>query len=248
MSESDPAYDKFPSHVEKPQFDAMVDSLMPKKPAPKPRPDFVQADFEPTIKKTKRLTREKWLNLYQTTFDKNGSEGNWIFASRGRAGRKYLPTGKPNAVVIVPVVIVEGTRQLVLIKEYRVAVQGWEWHFPAGLIDGNESVIEAAERELQEEAGLQLTLVRRISPLLYSSAGMTDETSVMAFVDCIPHGEQHLEKHEEIIPVWADIMQINAVLNSGSPIAAKTWPVLLMYKEMGHFVLPAEGERNDFLA
>ncbi len=55
-----------------------------------------------------------------------------------------------NAVMMVPV-----TEQgdLLLIREYAVATESYQLGFPKGLIDQDESAVEAANRELKEEIG-----------------------------------------------------------------------------------------------
>ena len=54
------------------------------------------------------------------------------------------------AVMIVPV-LEDGN--MVLIREYAAGTHSYQLGFPKGLIDPGESPIEAANRELQEEAG-----------------------------------------------------------------------------------------------
>ncbi len=54
------------------------------------------------------------------------------------------------AVMVVPIL---NDETLVLIREYAAGVDRYELSFPKGLIDPGETVIAAANRELQEEAG-----------------------------------------------------------------------------------------------
>ncbi len=51
--------------------------------------------------------------------------------------------------MIVPVI----DDHLILIQEYAVGLESYELGFPKGLIDPGESVDQAADRELKEEAG-----------------------------------------------------------------------------------------------
>ena len=132
----------------------------------------------------KKITDNKWLNLYDITYTgKNGQSKTWEVVSR-KAAPKCI-TGDfdpPDAVVIVPFHRLE--RKLVVIREYRVALGGCEYALPAGLIDAGESVASASRRELKEETGLELVEIRKISPILNGTAGMTDENFVMVYCDC----------------------------------------------------------------
>lgn len=65
-----------------------------------------------------------------------------------RVYERMKPSGR-EAVMIVPII----DNQLILIQEYAVGLESYELGFPKGLIDPGESVFEAAERELKEEAG-----------------------------------------------------------------------------------------------
>lgn len=79
------------------------------------------------------------------------------------------------AVMIVP--IIDG--KLVLIQEYGAAVESYELGFPKGLIDDGESVIDAANRELQEEVGFG---ARRFVPLTKLVAAPSIHASQMNIV------------------------------------------------------------------
>ena len=69
-----------------------------------------------------------------------------------------------------------------LCREFRFAVNDYVWEFPTGVIDGDESPEEAAERELREETGLELVRVDRVLPPACYSVGITDELIVPVFV------------------------------------------------------------------
>ena len=136
------------------------------------------------IKEARKLTHEKWLNLFDVKYvAKTGHEKSWQLATRQKEPK--CATGRydrPDAVVIVP--FHKAKDKMVITREYRVPLNDYEYGFPAGLIDDGESVEQATRRELREETGLNVSRLIKISPPIYSSAGMTDESVAMVYVEC----------------------------------------------------------------
>src|SRR4029077_17505743 len=87
-----------------------------------------------------------------------------------------------------------------VIREYRVTLQAYEFTFPAGLLEPDEPIENAIRRELKEETGLDLLEIDSISPLTYSSSGLSDETAKVAFVKArrLPGGKPDLQDSEII--------------------------------------------------
>lgn len=69
----------------------------------------------------------------------------------------HRTTRPENALVdgvdIIPILKKQGKQYFIFVKQFRIPMNGWCLEFPAGLIDENESVKEAALRELKEETG-----------------------------------------------------------------------------------------------
>ncbi|WP_096085659.1 ADP compounds hydrolase NudE [Agaribacterium haliotis] len=63
---------------------------------------------------------------------------------------EYLRSGSTAAVIIVPV---NENNEVLLVQEYGIGVEAYEWTLPKGKVDPGESHLEAANRELKEEAG-----------------------------------------------------------------------------------------------
>ena len=202
------------------------------------------------ILQTSKLTDYKWLNLYESTYEKDGRQGKWSFASRKRDANNNR-IDRPNAVVTVPVLVTPNPhlnplgqfrhlgeeclmeRKLVLIKEYRIPIQTYEYHFTAGLLEEGETIEDCVRRELKEEAGFDLLKINRISPPLPSSAGMTDESAVMVFADCTSgDSKQQLESSEDIEVILLNHAEVCEWAKKPLMYAAKTWPVMIMYEQM----------------
>ena len=108
---------------------------------------------------------------------------------------------KMNSDGVGCVVIVRGQEEkLFLNHEYRYPVGQYVLSVPAGLYESeNEDIYDVAKREIKEETGLEAKEIRLISPLLFSSPGMTDETNAMVcvFVDDIKdYTSENCEKGE----------------------------------------------------
>lgn len=180
------------------------------------------------ILNTQRLIRQGHLNLFSTAYrDRKGNEKAWVFASRCKSPK--LVTGdfnRPDAVVIAA--MHTDHEAVVVIEEFRVTLGGYQYGFPAGLVDDGESVEEAAKRELKEETGLDLVRVLKTSPPIYSSSGMTDESVSMVFCECEGDASNAGNEASEDIHVrFVDRDDANALCNNpNGKTDAKAWLVL----------------------
>jgi ADP-ribose pyrophosphatase len=63
---------------------------------------------------------------------------------------------------------------IILIRQYRYAIDRWIWELPAGSLEPGDRPDRAARRECEEEIGLRPRTVRRVG-LLYPTPGFCDE-------------------------------------------------------------------------
>jgi ADP-ribose pyrophosphatase len=177
---------------------------------------------------TDKLTDAKWLNLFDVAYlDAAGRTKAWQVATR--QAKPKCVSGRfdpPDAVVIAA--FHKDSGRVVLTREYRVPLADVEYGFPAGLVDPGESVETAARRELAEETGLNLTRVLAVSPPVYSSAGMTDESVVMIYVECegqpCTAGNEGSEQIEVILASPEEVRRF--CRTPGLKFDAKAWLVL----------------------
>jgi ADP-ribose pyrophosphatase len=78
------------------------------------------------------------------------------------------------SVVLVPV---PEPGKVILVRQYRYAVNAFLWELPAGSVDAGESPEQAARRECHEEIGLLPSTVVRLAAL-YPTPGYCDEEMV----------------------------------------------------------------------
>lgn len=174
------------------------------------------------------LTQEKWLNLYKID--------NWVFASRKNiadlSSQFSQNNVNPDAVVIVPKMV---NGDLLIIKEFRAIANDYVYSFPAGLIDHNEAPVDAAKRELFEETGMKITSVEMVSPPVYSSIGLTDESVVFVFATIEGTLSQtHQEQSENIIPMLLNPQELQQLIKqegqfANAKISGRLWAIVSMY-------------------
>jgi ADP-ribose pyrophosphatase len=184
---------------------------------------------------SKKLTNLKWLNMFNVSYvDRNDVHKIWQVASRVKEPKCVTRDfAKPDAVVMVP--FHKTKKKMVITKEYRVPLADYEYGFPAGLIDEGETVREAARRELKEETGLDLTRFIKIGPSIYSSAGMTDESVSMVYIECDGDPSNHRNEESENIEVlFVSRKEALRLCNDSSlKFDAKAWIVLINFAEFG---------------
>ena len=188
------------------------------------------------IKHFKKLTDEKWLNLFDVRYiARNGDEKSWKIATRQEEPKCVKNCyEQPDAVVIVPFHNVE--KKMVITREYRVPLNDFEYGFPAGLVDEGESVEQTTRRELREETGLTVRRIIKSSPPIYSSAGMTDESVVMVYVECEGQPSTSANTESEVIETLF-IAPDEALRLIGDPTLkfdAKAWLVISQFAENKH--------------
>ena len=182
------------------------------------------------VKSIKTLSKNKYLSLYSADYiNKNGKVKNWTIASRKdleTIENKFFKNeeDKIDAVVIIAKHVEEN--KLVVIRQYRVPINGYVIELPAGLVDGNESFEEAVKRELKEETGLDLIDIDRAGTKekIYVSVGMTDES--IALVKCTCNGivsNENLEEDEDIEVVMLSKEEAKELINSNENIDVKAF-------------------------
>jgi ADP-ribose diphosphatase len=97
--------------------------------------------------------------------------------------KKRFPNGSEHEVAIVrhaPAVVVipiEADGRVVLIRQFRAAIDRELWEVPAGSLDEGESADAAAKRECEEEIGRAPHRLQRLGSL-YPTPGYCDEEMI----------------------------------------------------------------------
>ncbi len=130
----------------------------------------------------------------------------------------------PGAVSVVPVL--DGGRAVLLVRQYRAAVDRVLLEIPAGKrdVDGEAPEVTAA-RELQEEVGRRAGHLRKLAEF-YNSPGFCDEHSIvfvatdLETVDASAQGveEQHMTVEEVALADVPDLIAAGELVDAKSII------------------------------
>lgn len=128
------------------------------------------------FQKIEKIHQGNFITRYNVTYKTvDGKEKIYEMISRddNLTGFQALSQHGTDAVVLI---MEDEERQRILLnREYRMAVGGWVYNFPAGLIDAGETPEISAARELREETGLELIQILDIIPDSYSAVGFSNE-------------------------------------------------------------------------
>lgn len=134
---------------------------------------------------------------------------------------------------VVIIVTDESGERIVLNKEYRMAVGGYVYNFPAGLIDEGETPEIAAARELKEETGLDMVSIEDKLYDSYSAIGFSNETNAVVIGTAKGEFAKSTSTMEEIYAAWYTKAEVRQLLKSNH-FAARTQAYCYMWsKEEG---------------
>lgn len=171
------------------------------------------------IRHIDKLTDSRHLNMYELEArNRLDNPVDYFVASRAKEiDDLKISTHnlQPDGVIIYSLY---GDKQdkVILIRQYRYAIDGYIYEFPAGLVDPGEDYRTAGARELKEETGLDFHPVKveeMYEKPYFTTIGMTDEccASVYGFAT----GEvskDGLEDNEDIEVVIADRDEVRRIL------------------------------------
>ena len=197
------------------------------------------------IKGVKRLTENRFLNLYELDArQRNGEAIRYYVASRAKKTEdlKSVSGHRRADGVIMYGVYGEQKDRIVLIRQYRYPLGDYIYEFPAGLVEPGEDVRVAGIREMFEETGMTFTPREGgdFERPFFTTVGMTDESCAMVFGYCsgIPSNE-HQEAAEDIQVVLADRDECRRILREEN--------VAIMPAYMMMHFLNTQGDPLEFL-
>ncbi|CAM3791295.1 NUDIX hydrolase [Alicyclobacillus pomorum] len=117
---------------------------------------------------------------------------------------------------------------VVLVKQYRKALDESLVEIPAGKLEPGESPEVCAVRELREETGLAARSVNSVFDF-FTSPGFADERIYLYYTNDVEQEEQALDEDEFVEVTSATRDEVTAMLRDGSIRDAKTLIALLWW-------------------
>ena len=111
------------------------------------------------------------------------------------------PSGKKHKYHIMKrgdyvVVIAKEKNYFYLVELYRYTTKSRVPEFVAGAVEKNETPLQAAKKELREEAGITAKKIRKIG-WYYAYKGCSDQKAHVFLAEDLKFGEQHLDDLEK---------------------------------------------------
>jgi ADP-ribose pyrophosphatase len=129
----------------------------------------------------------------------------------------------PGAAAVVPFLSDPAGEdpQILLLKQYRYATDGFLYEIPAGRLDPKEEPIACARRELREETGCEAQRIEHLYTF-YTTPGFTDE-QIHAFMAVgLVRGESRHEADEFITVETLTLSRALGLIEKGEIKDAKT--------------------------
>src|SRR3954466_3689454 len=111
--------------------------------------------------------------------------------------------------------------QLLLIKQYRYAADGFMYEIPAGRLDKGEDPAHCARRELKEETGCTAGTLQHLYTM-YTTPGFTDERIHIFMATDLTHGDTAHEADEFLTVETVSLRKALEMIKAGELNDGKT--------------------------
>ena len=124
----------------------------------------------------------------------------------------------PNGVATIPIL---NDDKMIMVKQYRKAVEKVMLEIPAGILEVNEEPKEAALRELREETGYYTDKIKYMMEF-YTSPGYCDEKIYLFLATDLKEGEAMPDPGESVEHEIHTIEELVKMANRGEIVDSKT--------------------------
>ena len=145
----------------------------------------------------------KFIKVIGRDFIHNGRTGLWECVKRKTFGK------------IVAVAAITPNQELILVKIFRVPIQGWIIELCAGLMDrSGETEVELAQKELLEETGYHSDNITHLMTGHFNAGLLADQMAVYLALDAIKIDEPTLETGEDIEVISVPLKSAHKLLEN----------------------------------
>lgn len=195
---------------------------------------MAQKKQEPAITSITDLSpsEARWATLQKIDFvDETGTPRSWEMAARKTRSKSGIDAVAIGNIILHP----SRPASTVIVIQYRPPLDAYTIEWPAGLVDADESVEEAAIRELKEETGYGGTgaKILSVSPTVAADPGLSSANMKLVMVEMSlgkdeEPAEQRLDDEEHIQRVVVPLSELYQRLSDYSKkerrvVAAKLW-------------------------
>ncbi len=165
----------------------------------------------PKILKKKSIFKSKLFNIEQADIE-----------FKDKVLKYEIISGNSNgAVLVVPII----GSEIIFIKEYAAAVDSYMITFPKGKIDNDESMYEAANRELQEEIGYKANNIEFIKKI-YLAPGYIDHITYVMFAKGLQSSSLLGDEPEILEQIRVNIDELQKFLDESEIIDSRVYAAL----------------------
>ncbi len=170
----------------------------------------------------KKVNEGKFITRYDLEYETNDHKKKVYEIISRDNDIKTLEQLNNNHTDGVVIIMTDTTGEKILLnREYRMAVGGFVYNFPAGLIDKGETPQEAGKRELKEETGLDVISIEDTLFDSYSAIGFSNETNAVIIGKADGTFAPSTSTLEEISADWYTKAQVRELLKD-KHFAART--------------------------
>ncbi|MEG0856028.1 MAG: NUDIX hydrolase [Terrisporobacter sp.] len=131
----------------------------------------------------------------------------------------------------VGILAITEDKKVVLVKQYRKAVEQVLYELPAGKIEIGETPLDCAKRELKEETGYTVDSLKLIHKY-YATPGFSNQQVFIYLAKGLTPGESHLEEDEFLEVYEIDLAEAYKMVYENEICDSKTVIGLLLSKEL----------------
>ncbi len=166
--------------------------------------------IKPIIKNDSKVFESDFLSVREVNieFKKKDNEGN----TKSLEDKYYFIDSKDYVVILA-----KDDGKILLTNQYRPAINAFSNEFVAGFIDEGEEPIDAAKRELKEEAGCVANDIVKIGNI-YPIVGKSNATGHIFVCEDFLLEETELEEKETYVGLkceWVDVKKILPMIRDG---------------------------------
>ena len=119
--------------------------------------------------------------------------------------------------------------RIILVRQYRNAIDEITYEVPAGFIDAGETPEDAAIRELREETGYIAGNVEYVTKTVLA-IGTSDEQTYIYIGRDLTLGKPDLDENEFINYEYLELKDVDRMIKSGEIVDSKTLIAIYAYK------------------